>query len=64
MSGASCDTVLKRIMYGGKKGRAAKRRLRTGWVWRHPSGGEIALRADVPLTREPITLRLDEGDVA
>ena len=59
MSGASCDTVLKRITYGGKKGRAAKRRLRKGWVWTHPSGGEIVLRARIAITREPIRLEVE-----
>jgi hypothetical protein len=42
--GASVFTLLERCKYGGRKARSAARRLRGRvFIYRHPSGGSLAI---------------------
>lgn len=42
--GASVPVLMRRCLYGGRKGRSARRRLlaRRLWIWTHPNGGCLA----------------------
>lgn len=55
--GATIDTLLKRIRYGGRKARRAAKRL-DGKTFVHPAGGRITFR----VTKGPSRVRIEAPD--